>query len=376
MGIILRGVEHSDEEEFDDDDVVGEVISAVVVIDDDKIAPKKFEAVAKAFDNVITDEQSERALGTCKLEVMVDSFVECYERKPSAYTRTIESEVPDICLNEPCCLGIDEAGRGPVLGPMVYGTAFCPVSQIPKLKQMGFADSKVLSEAQRDDLLEVIKSNNDVMAWNARVLSPQDICGSSLRIDKYNLNALSHDTAIDLIRCAIAKGINLTEIYVDTVGHAGKYQEKLEGLFPGKKIRVESKADSKYAIVSAASIVAKTMRDNEIRNFQFEEKDMDRIDRKFGSGYPGDPNTKAWLRNNIDPIFGFPGLVRFSWSTVTKLMDEYCAPVYMNDESDDEEPEKGQRTLFECAGVTKEIKKQKTRHNFFESRNFNMVKDF
>ncbi|KNC77138.1 hypothetical protein SARC_10397, partial [Sphaeroforma arctica JP610] len=298
-----------------------------------------------------------------------------YRRLPSAYSRTIESEVPDICKTEPCRLGIDEAGRGPVLGPMVYGTAFCPISKLDELRKMGFADSKVLKEEQRDALLEVIKDNNDIIAWNARVLSPQDICGSSLRKDKYNLNALSHDTAIALIRCALAKGANVTEIYVDTVGHAGKYQEKLEGLFPGKKIRVESKADAKYAVVSAASIVAKTLRDEEIRNFQFEESDMANVDRNFGSGYPGDPTTKAWLRNNMDPIFGFPGLVRFSWSTVTKLLDEHCAPTYMNDESEDEEEMvKGQKTLFECGAVAKT--KKSRRHAFFDRRNFSLVSDF
>lgn len=102
---------------------------------------------------------------------------------------------------------------------------------------------------------------------------------------KYNLNALSHDTAAGLIRRVIADGVRLTEViqlylswslpsstsshsppfppllllqvYVDTVGDPGKYQAKLSEMFPQLSITVAKKADSLYPIVSAASICAK-----------------------------------------------------------------------------------------------------------------------
>ncbi|GJJ68591.1 ribonuclease H2 subunit A [Entomortierella parvispora] len=225
--------------------------------------------------------------------------------------------------DQECILGVDEAGRGPVLGPMVYGICYCPLAKKDELADLGFADSKTLKEDERDNLLEVIQSRPDLIGWSVRVLSPMDISNSMLRKDKYNLNALAHDTTIQLIKETLASGVNLREIYVDTVGPPETYQRKLEGLFPSvTKIVVAKKADSKYPIVSAASICAKVTRDDVLRHWVFAESGMeDTISRQFGSGYPSDPKTVSWLKANIDPIFGYPNIVRFSWATCKTLLE-------------------------------------------------------
>ena len=82
------------------------------------------------------------------------------------------SDVPDECKEKPCVLGIDEAGRGPVLGPMVYGIAFCPVERNPELKALGVDDSKALTEAKREELLQKLLSV-DYVGWAIHVLSPR-----------------------------------------------------------------------------------------------------------------------------------------------------------------------------------------------------------
>lgn len=99
------------------------------------------------------------------------------------------------------------------------------------------------------------------------------------------MNALSHDTAIALIQKCLECGIQLKEVYLDTVGPADKYQAKLQNIFPNIKIKVSNKADSLYKIVSVASICAKVIRDHIIKNWSFIEN-LPYQDTDYGSGYP------------------------------------------------------------------------------------------
>ncbi|XP_064599605.1 ribonuclease H2 subunit A-like [Liolophura sinensis] len=284
----------------------------------------------------------------------------------------IQSTIADILKTEPCWLGIDEAGRGPVLGPMVYGTCFSPINKGDILKEMGFADSKTLNEEQRDGLFEKIKNATDVMGWMVDILSPAFISNSMLRRIKYNLNALSHDTAIGLIRKVLSHGVNVTEIYVDTVGDPAKYQAKLKELFPDIDVTVAKKADSTYPIVSAASICAKVARDQAVKSWQFSEG-IKTEDNNYGSGYPSDPATKKFMSINLDRVFGFPQFVRFSWSTASQIMEDKGVPVLWEDDDEDENTEsKGMQSLFSLFGKKEEDPKLST-HSFFKERSLQRV---
>jgi len=203
---------------------------------------------------------------------------------------------------------------------MVYATCYCPISKIETLNNLGFADSKTLSEHSRNILFDVINKNSNIFGWMATACSPQDISKHMLRKEKYNLNQFAHDTTIDLINNVLNLKVKVKEIYIDTVGPATVYQAKLKSFFPKLKISVENKADSKFPIVSAASICAKVNRDKLIQNWEFIENKTFIGER--GSGYPGDPKTKYWIKNHCDKVFGFPGLVRFSWSTCENYLND------------------------------------------------------
>ncbi|KAF7374932.1 Ribonuclease [Mycena sanguinolenta] len=253
---------------------------------------------------------------------------------------------PKPTADGPYILGVDEAGRGPVLGPLVYGVAYCPVAYKDQLNELGFADSKTLTAETRSGLLDTLSSDPANLGWSVRVISPQAISAGMLRRPPTNLNQQSQDATILLIQEVLKKGIELTEVYVDALGNTATYQAYLSSCFPGINFTVESKADDKFKIVGAASVAAKVTRDACIEGWVFEEN-IDTEGQKgtwdaegLGSGYPSDPKTKEWLRNSTEPVFGLPKIVRFSWSTVKVLLEKEAKAVEWIDE--------GQKSLIQA----------------------------
>ncbi|KAF7327860.1 Ribonuclease [Mycena kentingensis (nom. inval.)] len=244
---------------------------------------------------------------------------------PLRESYTYHSSMPTA--SGPYMLGVDEAGRGPVLGPLVYGVAYCPMSYKDKLEELGFADSKQLTPEIRASLLETLDSDPANLAWSVRVISPQAISSGMLRRPPTNLNVQSQDATVLLITEVLAMGIELREVYVDALGPTEAYKTYLAARFPDISFTVENKADDKFKIVGAASVAAKVTRDACIEDWVFEESvDGPGVelewDKELGSGYPADPKTKAWLQKSLHPVFGLPKIARFSWSTVKVLLEK------------------------------------------------------
>ncbi|TFK47783.1 ribonuclease H-like protein [Heliocybe sulcata] len=249
----------------------------------------------------------------------------------------------------PYILGIDEAGRGPALGPLVYGVAYCAASHNEQLGEMAFADSKTLTAETRASLLVTLSSVPDWLGWSVRVVCPQSISSGMLRKPPINLNRQSEEATVLLIREVLQSGLKLSEVYVDTLGNPVTYQAYLSSLFPGIDFTVAKKADSIYKIVGAASIAAKVNRDAWIDGWIFEEEHYhgkavageEDTSHSFGSGYPSgmqdlpNPNTKKWLEGSLEPTFGYPSIARFSWSTIKVALDKHGHTVKWIDEGED-----------------------------------------
>lgn len=135
----------------------------------------------------------------------------------------------------------------------------------------------------------------------------------------YNLNAQAMDTTIELIKGVFARGVNVQEIYVDTIGQPAAYQAKLARIFPSTKITVAKKADSLYPCVSAASVCAKVTRDAALEVL-YEARAQEGEDG-WGSGYPSDARCTGWLRGNMHPVFGWGAECRFSWGTAKDMLE-------------------------------------------------------
>ena len=263
----------------------------------------------------------------------------------------------------PVQLGIDEAGRGPVVGPMVYGCCYGPLDKASHIAKAGFADSKQLTEPRREELWERISSESGKsdleIGYICNILSAEDISGQMLRRTAHNLNAISHDAAISMIRKVMASGARVEEIYVDTVGDPQKYEQKLKVLFPSVRlITVCPKADSLFPIVSAASIVAKVNRDRSVAHIASIMKETEKIKTlatavDLGSGYPSDERTKDWLKANIDKTFLFPSIVRFSWDTVNQIAENQGA-VNFDFNMDFDDHQVSLKSMFKGQGKRKE----------------------
>lgn len=161
---------------------------------------------------------------------------------------------PNSNPNEGVILGIDEAGRGPVLGPMTYAAAYWYPSESKSIPK-GFADSKQISAATRNKLFSQIQSNPNI-GFVLRMLHATEISRNMLRSDPYNLNSMSHDAAMQMIQSVLDAGVLIDTCFIDTVGTPESYRLKLEREFEGRDITfvVEKKADAKYAPCSAASV--------------------------------------------------------------------------------------------------------------------------
>jgi len=231
-----------------------------------------------------------------------------------------------------------------VLGPLVYGVAYCPASYQEQLDGLGFADSKTLKADTRSSLLETLCSDPANLGWSVRVLCPQAISSGMLRRPATNLNRQSEQATILLIREVLQRGIKLSEVYVDALGPTKTYEAYLSSQFPGINFTVTAKADSKFKIVGAASVAAKVTRDAWVEGWVFEERHASTDETnsqpsvkgnwadELGSGYPSDPKTQAWIKNSLDRTFGFPSLVRFSWTTIKVVLDKEAHAVQWIDD--------------------------------------------
>lgn len=240
--------------------------------------------------------------------------------------------------------GIDEAGRGPVLGPLVYGLFYVERGDFEEgklLESFCVKDSKQLSAKRREEIEKAIKEDDKVRQnFILCVANADEISSKMLRKRKVNLNDISKACACDLIRrCqeeCVSRGGKLVRVILDTIMRKCEvYQRYLEGIFPDIIFTVEKKADDTYPIVSAASIVAKVERDRIISNIK--------VDGVIGSGYPADPKTKAFLKSHVNSTFGYhpvkENFVRISWATIQTILSESACQVDWSDDDDEYECE-------------------------------------
>lgn len=221
--------------------------------------------------------------------------------------------------------GVDEAGRGSVLGPLVVAGVAIDEAKIPELVQLGVKDSKLITPKRRRFLYRKIKKIANEVTFEK--ISPRDIDEVVFRGERFfrlnyleakKMSSVLHRLSFDraFIDCCDTNQARFGQLVSDLIASMRGWSFGLGEKNPlVEKIVSEHHADRNYPVVSAASIIAKVTRDSSISRLQ-------RKHGEFGSGYPSDPFTISYLKRCYETSNGFPEITRLSWITVRRIQGE------------------------------------------------------
>ncbi len=203
-------------------------------------------------------------------------------------------------------LGIDEAGRGCVFGPLFVAGFLLEDGSEEELRSLGADDSKKLSHKRRWEARHRLASKGTP---DVRKIEP-------VEIDAGNLNTLEEKLVADLVSTW-----RPDRVVIDALGHprtlaaiVARIRSQVSDAPAGQEWIMEPKADSIWPVVGAASIFAKTDRDAALTLWEAEYGAL-------GSGYPSDPVTRAWLEHWHRSKKPWPPFVRTRWETVRALSE-------------------------------------------------------
>lgn len=198
--------------------------------------------------------------------------------------------------------GIDEAGRGPLIGPLVVAGIVIKESDISKLTDLEVKDSKLHSPNRRQELFEEIKKiakNYEIIKVPAQEIDSRSTVGLNLN----SLEALKVANVLDKLNPNVA--------YVDspTSPDGAHFENIIREHLENQDVEIHAghKFDSKYPVVSAASILAKVTRDAEVKRIEEE------VGESIGSGYPADEITQKFLREHLNNSVS--KYIRKTWAT-------------------------------------------------------------
>lgn len=200
--------------------------------------------------------------------------------------------------------GVDEAGRGPMFGPLVVGAVYCSDDSV--LREIGVRDSKKLTPAQRERMYDQI--DGAVEHWCTVPISAEEI---DERMKTQSLNMIELGMFVEAVTRYPADAVYADCPDVNTERFGNIMSARIED---GRRVVAAHKADALYPVVSAASIMAKVTRDRMLDDLRKE------FGCEIGSGYPSDETTVRFIENWIKENGSPPKHTRTSWEPVRKMM--------------------------------------------------------
>tara|TARA_B100001996_G_scaffold286149_1_gene226391 strand:+ start:2771 stop:3499 length:729 start_codon:yes stop_codon:yes gene_type:complete len=239
-------------------------------------------------------------------------------------------------------IGIDEAGRGPVIGPLVVAGFRIPEDDLPLLSEIGITDSKLLSKKKREEIYEWLKESAVERDWGifVRHSHPGEI-DNAMALTNLNDHEVTLFSSVARNLCAAGGGVlQLDACDTDPTRFGNNVASRLEN-WPWDGWSMESRhgADLDFLAVGAASIIAKVNRDRAIEDIK------ENLGFDIGSGYPSDPKTIAAIGELISGDLPHECL-RWGWATVKNAWCSKYGSDVPNRPVNVDTPPNPQRTLF------------------------------
>ena len=215
-------------------------------------------------------------------------------------------------------IGVDEAGRGPAIGPLVVSSICIPAEDLPHLEGIGAKDSKAMSSEKRRSVESSILRESKKRDWRVCRIPISAKSIDEERASK-SLNSIEIERFVQAI-LEVSDHESTGWVHVDLLGgdpsnFSKMVRKRISELRPGLQVKSEIGMDGLCASTGAASILAKVMRDSRILEIS-EEVGFD-----VGSGYPSDSKTIDAIR--ILTSGGTPDTnLRWTWSTVSRIWSE------------------------------------------------------
>ncbi len=205
--------------------------------------------------------------------------------------------------------GIDEAGRGPMIGPLIVCGVLVTEDRIPELEEIGVRDSKCLTPHRREVLYGLILETVDRISLRsipARVID--DLRGRGTSLNQIEVDAFAE----------IVRELRPDRVYMDAADvDPHRFRDRVaasSGLQSDEcQFVAEHRADRHNVVVAAASIIAKVRRDAVIRDLHGTYGD-------FGSGYPSDAKTVDFVRGLVTAGVPLPPIIRRTWKSVIRVL--------------------------------------------------------
>ena len=203
-------------------------------------------------------------------------------------------------------LGVDEAGKGPVIGSMFVAGLVIDEEKLFDLVALGVKDSKQLSPERREFMAKKI----DRIADDKYILEVSPSIIDELRqvMTMNDIMVRCFSQVLQRLSCANRAILDAADV---NEARFGERVRKASG--KSMAILAEHKADQNHPVVSAASILAKVNRDRSVRVL---EQSMNCI---IGSGYPGDPKTIEFLGRWVKEHGDLPLCARHTWVTAQRI---------------------------------------------------------